>query len=331
MGDIKGVEIHDIAGLSKPLTKLFELISVGIGKVYEPMHIRRMAKAKAEEIKVISATITDNVNLPVEYSDGSVNINTKDVKDLFIRAQNRFLFQEMQKQQNIEAVVAGAYNILEQEENVDEEPVDKDWIIRFFNSVEDVSNDDLQKLWSKILAGEVKHPKSFSMRTLNVLRNISREEALLFEKVCKASALFENLYLMISSDKSFMEKHDIQYGDIVRIVECGLAHHSSSVGWGTSVPLGGVELVRNSKILIRAKPKEKKMEDVTLDVCSISWVGSEIAQLYDNEADSEILLEYAGLIKNSRKNNNVVISAHRIIDTINGEIVFDPNDLLLEG
>lgn len=45
------MEIKDLAGLSQPLTKLVEVISIGIGKLYEPAHIKRMANAKAYEIK----------------------------------------------------------------------------------------------------------------------------------------------------------------------------------------------------------------------------------------------------------------------------------------
>ena len=48
MSDLKGLEISDIFGLSEPLTKLVETVSCGVGKLYEPTHIRRLAKAKAE-------------------------------------------------------------------------------------------------------------------------------------------------------------------------------------------------------------------------------------------------------------------------------------------
>lgn len=329
MGDIKGVEIHDVLGISKPLIKLIDAVKGALGKLYEPTHIRRMTKAKAEEIRAISSSIANNLNLPAEYSDGSIIINSKDANDLVIRAQNRFLFQEIQKQQNIEAVVAGAYNLLEQEENVDEEPVDKDWIIRFFNSVEDVSNEDLQKLWSKILAGEIKHPKSFSMRTLDALRNISREEALLFEKVYKASCIISNSCLIIN-DKNFMEKHGIPYDDILRLDECGLINSSSSLALSTDIPLKGRILIRNSKILILAKSKQEEDAVVRIRSYPMSSIGSEIAQLYGDEMDSNIAIEYAKFIKNDENNNNVIISAHKYIGDIDGKVVFDPKDLLLE-
>lgn len=62
MPDLKGVEVHDLLGLSEPTTKLIETISSGIGKVYEPWHIKRMAKAKKEELEIIS-NVFNNRNI----------------------------------------------------------------------------------------------------------------------------------------------------------------------------------------------------------------------------------------------------------------------------
>lgn len=63
-----------------------------------------------------------------------------------------------------------------------DEPVNKDWLNRFFTIVEDVSDAEMQQLWARILAGEVKKTKSYSLRTLEVLRNMTKEEANLFVK-----------------------------------------------------------------------------------------------------------------------------------------------------
>ena len=72
MSDLSEIEMGDFSGLSKPLTKLIETISIGIGKLYEPMHIKRMAKAKAFEIQTICDSISKTDCLPVKYSDGQL-------------------------------------------------------------------------------------------------------------------------------------------------------------------------------------------------------------------------------------------------------------------
>lgn len=81
---------------------------------------------------------------------------------------------------NLQQIVNQAKTQFTEGEQVSPEPVNKDWQNRFFSIAEDISDEEMQKLWANILAGEVKRPKSFSLRTLDVLRNLSKEEAELF-------------------------------------------------------------------------------------------------------------------------------------------------------
>jgi hypothetical protein len=65
---------------------------------------------------------------------------------------------------------------------VSDEPVDEDIASRIFTNIQDVSNEQMQKLWAKLLAGEITKPGSFSVRTLDVLKNLSPKEAAVFER-----------------------------------------------------------------------------------------------------------------------------------------------------
>ena len=97
---------------------------------------------------------------------------------------NYMLAREKRKLNNVQNVIEQAQQHLVEGEQVSDEPVNSDWINRFFTIVEDVSDAEMQQLWARILAGEVKKPKSYSLRTLEVLRNMSKEEA---EQITKAS------------------------------------------------------------------------------------------------------------------------------------------------
>ena len=65
----------------------------------------------------------------------------------------------------------------------DHEP-DPDWTARYINSVQDVSSEDLRKIWAKILAGEVESPGRTSLRTLDTLRNMTKRDAEMFSDIC---------------------------------------------------------------------------------------------------------------------------------------------------
>lgn len=217
----KGVVIKDLLGLSEPAIRLIECVSRGIGKMYEPTYVKKMAKAKSEELRIISSIVSENINLPVKYSNGEITVDGLDADELMKRTGSRLMFQELQKQQNIDSVVGNAYLELEQETEVSKEFVDTDWIIRFMNSVEDVSNDEMQKLWGKILAGEIKQPKTFTLRTLDKLRNISVIEARKFEKISQFVLWNVGIYLIYSIDE-LMKEYGIDFRDILLLEECGL-------------------------------------------------------------------------------------------------------------
>lgn len=108
-----------------------------------------------------------------------------------------------------------------------------DWLMRFFDAVGNISNKDLQQLWAKVLAGEIAEPKTCSLRTLDMIRNMSSEEAEIFSHLCKYVLRSGNSYYIDSigfmSDeegtnkcKAYIEKQGLSYeGSIVPLVEAG--------------------------------------------------------------------------------------------------------------
>lgn len=90
---------------------------------------------------------------------------------------NYILAREKRKLNNVQSVISETQNHFTEGETVSDEPVNADWLNRFFSIVEDVSDEYMQKLWAQILAGEVKRPKSYSLRTLELLKNLSPKEA----------------------------------------------------------------------------------------------------------------------------------------------------------
>lgn len=67
-------------------------------------------------------------------------------------------------------------------EGLDTENPGETWTARFFKYAADIRDDDIRKLWGKILAGEFCRPGSFSLRTLEVLHNLDQKDAELFLK-----------------------------------------------------------------------------------------------------------------------------------------------------
>ena len=79
--------------------------------------------------------------------------------DIAETVRQRIQFQEEKRHGNIGSVVGRAAEELGQKEVPDREP-DHDWTARFFNYIQDVSSDEMQSLWAKVLAGEIERPGS---------------------------------------------------------------------------------------------------------------------------------------------------------------------------
>ena len=92
-------------------------------------------------------------------------------------------FQGRKRLANAISVVEDAADELGGKEVSDHEP-NHDWTARFFNNIQDVSSEEMQLFWAKVLAGEVQRPGSTSIQTLSILKNLDQATARLFEKLC---------------------------------------------------------------------------------------------------------------------------------------------------
>lgn len=151
----------------------------------EAYKIKALADAKSYEINTIGEAIRNNQDLPMSFNNGdtSLSIDTTNTEQLIQRSNYRLQYQQARKEHNIESVIGKTVLELEDKTVESTDDVDEDWLNRFFNIVEDVSDEQLQSLWSRILAGEILQPHSYSLRLLEFLRNISKDELELILKI----------------------------------------------------------------------------------------------------------------------------------------------------
>lgn len=129
--------------------------------------IKKNAEAKyyADELEIKSA---NNVALLKEQGNDSL--------------ANYIAVREQRKASNVASIVQKTTECFTPDEQVSEERPSQDWLNRFFEYAESISEDEMQNLWASLLAGEIKQPKTFSKRTLDVIRNLSSEDAQLIKK-----------------------------------------------------------------------------------------------------------------------------------------------------
>jgi hypothetical protein len=155
----------------KVATTALEEASKGIGGIFRPWQIKRIAKAQAA------------ADLIKAESDIKIS-------ELQLRALHRVLEEEALHQANMEAIVELAMPQLT--DGANREQVDDDWMSNFFDKCRGTSNEEMQTRWSRILAGEVNEPGLFSRRTVNFMADLDRTDCEMFTKLCCFSLHFED-------------------------------------------------------------------------------------------------------------------------------------------
>jgi hypothetical protein len=158
-----GMPALEILAGSKAAAMFIEKVSSALGWYTEPKQIERKARAESKAALI--------------KAEGE-----KEIQALNARTVARMAHEEVRQQQNMESVVLNAIAGIEEDAKPNE--VEEDWLTDFFDKARKVSNEDVQKLWSQILAGEVNRPGTFSLRTLDALSKMNKMEAELFKKLC---------------------------------------------------------------------------------------------------------------------------------------------------
>ena len=284
--------VQIINALSAPTVKLLDMVGNAIGTMYEPRHKRKMADATAYEISVIGDAMRNAADMPVVYNQDGVAINSEDFSRLMQRAGTRLVLQETMKQHNIESVVDNAYEILEKEESCSTEPVEQGWANRFFDSVADVSDEDLQKIWGEILASEIKRPKSFSLRTLETVRNLSKEEAEAFQKLIPLIFSYKDI-LFVSSENEILLKNGSSFSAILTLDECGLVNSSGTLSLNLKVTKNKSEFIFTDEVLIAFNDNSDDEVKVSIGIHTLTKAGRELYSVLSHSTNVEYVKEVA--------------------------------------
>ena len=130
-------------------------------------------------------------------------------------------FQERKRLSNVKAVISHSAALLTNRE-VDDHTPDADWTARFFDCVQDISSEDLQKLWARLLSGEVERPGSTSLRTMDVLRSMTEAEAHRFQSLCSFVLKESSFFVVIYGIDTIDQFPELSYGNLLQVQDCGL-------------------------------------------------------------------------------------------------------------
>lgn len=294
--------------LADSVKKLYKSVSEGLGTMMVPKSLRPIMDSEAKLINNAEETDMGWLLTP----ENQTGIRVEETMELCKRVGSRLLYQEVKKQKNIENVIVGAANILAETPTVSKDPVDSDWMTRFFNSVQDVGNIEMQQIWSKLLAGEVRRPSSYSLRTLDVLSKMSSEEAKLFEEICTYFIEYGGTFALLNVD-DINEKYNLKYEKILILDECGLIDSNGLMRLTIKVAPDLPFEAKYGNYLVQGESSKEQI--IQLPVYKFTMPGRELYSIVSHEIDDNYL--------------------HEVVETVykyqSSEIVFSERELPVES
>ena len=183
---------------------------------------------------------------------------------------------------NIVSVYSFAINELKKLSGVGFENLTPDWATAFYDSAKDSSDEEIQVLWGKILAGEIAHHGKFYKRTLSILKNMESIEAKHFVELVPLLIAKETVLVFIFQNNEFF-----QYNDLQTLMDCGIVN--SSEGTSTYKMLGDMKISGFNLVALN-----NDVNEISIDSFSLTDAGLQLCQLIDcNHADENYVKQLA--------------------------------------
>lgn len=199
---------------------------------------------------------------------------------------------------------------------------DFDWFIRYFEAAGNISDENMQEIWAKILAGEVDNPSTFSLRIIDVLRNMRKADAELFVKICRHSFNSGSGKIFLPNYDNYLDSCEIAYSDVMRLNEMGLIFNDALITLNFDITPNPEIIFINGNLMMTIASQDKKSKKASIKQYPFTKVGQELATLVSEVSSDEDFLEFG---KNISKSEKYKVNIHRIIqfeeDGIRHELV----------
>ena len=238
------------------------------------------ANSGADSLSIIAeaqSKARQSIESGAEPSHGIMEITNTDISQ-------SIEFQGRKRIANVRSIIEDAAEELGDESVSDREP-DHDWTARFFDSAQDVSSEDMRRVWSKILAGEVRKPGQTSLRAIETLRHMTEIDARIFRDFCDFVIDGEFVFC----DFKTPTYSPLSFGMQLHLKECGMISSDSplvrKVSWDESAQ--AIFTCREGLLVINRNVDQN--EDLSLKVIKLTSVGKELFNVVDTRTRIEYL------------------------------------------
>ena len=284
--------------------KLIDTVGKGLSGIFSPRQIKRIGKASYEAMSLIGKGIRENADI----------IKDPQLSGVYERFVERSIYNGLLNEQNVENIIRLAQSSIPGDTPCSAEPVDDCWFTRFMNYAGEISNEEMQKIWAQILAGEIQQPGAFSLRTLDVVRNISRNEALLFQKISSFVFFDTKNFRFFSSNSKLLKKYGVTFKDILLLKDAGLVADGETVQFLLDDLTPIIQCLCNKEFVLMIKKEQAHYSPICFAIYSLSQAGCELFNLLDNKVNFDYICDVADMIYRENKHSISGLEIHKTLE-----------------
>ena len=291
----------------KLLIRLWDtIIDRGIGGLLEPWQTRRKNRAEIDGMRQEELTLAQAQRDAEDIRAGRKMLDARG-QLIDVSAQRRLSPGSSASDQTVAAIaernriirdiradVNTSKALLIAEDALKDDPqapperaVDDDWIFRWRDAASMVSSQELQEVWGRALAGEIKSPGSCSLRTLEFLKHLSHGEALQIATLAPF-VIGGDLIVRESETKEVLESEGITSGFLLNLQTLGIVKGIEGIedlGWSKEFSLAGLDSPGKSSLGLLAYDRVFRIthDDPTktfqLQGCFLTPTGAQVLKL----------------------------------------------------
>jgi uncharacterized repeat protein (TIGR03899 family) len=258
-----------------------------------------LSKDKNEHVKKLAGTdrIAKWFSQAGIYSISSA----KQKQSIDYKISERLKLKERRKIINLENILSKAINFCLDEAQTDD--IDPDWFFSFIEMAEEIYSPPMQELWGKIFAVESGKPGSFSLNTLQLLKQLTQKDALIFRRAVNFASRQrgdsspklligyyrkKSLWSFFSANSGHQlnfAQFGLSYPDLLALMDLGLIHHSEIESG--EIALGETIEWRISGHTMTLSPK---LRSLTLVYFKFTTIGAELSKLVNSQKQDHYVL-----------------------------------------
>lgn len=271
-----------------------------------PSYTKKQHEVMMKVLKDYSDFINSHPELEVRIENNNISMRSRENFDFINNAYLRSAIETIIKECNYQNILENAkkeFEINEDECEINLEKFDLNWYLKFSEISRNISDDNLQQLWGRILSNEGRSPGKYNLRFLDFLMNISTDEAILIQKI--SLLVIDGDF--INSDIDLLAKYDIRLQDICLLQEIGFLANDQFVKT-FNINHNRVDMyLKNYCIQLKGSTGFDKINNVDQDGYLLTSIGKRVIELFATESSISELLKFIEYLKNKYRNTNFTI------------------------